>query len=214
MAEPALRRFVKICGVTTPKDAALVVASGADALGVIFADSPRGVDVATARAIASLAEGALVRVGVFRHRGLDEVARVLDQVELDAVQVHDPLGAELLAELRARGLTIIKALSVDSVEFATFDDRVVDAVLIDGPRPGSGTTHSWEALGQRSFDVPLIAAGGLNPSNVAATIESTRATGVDCASGVESAPGHKDPHLVDSFVANARAAFARQEETC
>ena len=87
----------------------------------------------------------------------------------------------------------MKALNIESEEFATFDDTLVDAVLVDGPRPGSGSEHSWDGLAARAFSVPVIAAGGLNPTNVAQVITATRAWGVDSASGVESRPRAQGP---------------------
>jgi phosphoribosylanthranilate isomerase len=114
--------------------------------------------------------------------------------------------------LRQRGVRIIKALNIESEEFSSFDDRLVDAVLIDGPRAGSGDEHSWAGLATRDFSAPLIAAGGLTPINVASIIGATRAWGVDSASGVESRPGLKDLHLVREFVDAARCAWRDQEE--
>lgn len=213
MAESFPRGFVKICGVTSPEDARDVAAAGADALGVIFAPSPRRVETARAREVLAAAGGSLMRVAVFRDQSDDEVLAPLDDVEVDAVQVHGPLSRDLLTELRARSLLVIKALGVDDEDFMGFDESLVDAVLVDGPRPGSGRAHSWEPLARRHFHRPVIAAGGLTPDSVAATITLTRAGGVDCASGVEASPGHKDRALVEAFVARARSSFASLEAT-
>lgn len=202
------RGFIKICGVTNVQDAQVVVRSGASALGLIVAESPRRVSVDDARAIARATKGDLLRCVVVRDQAEHEVLEVLDVVEVDMIQVHGPLSAGLLASLRERGLLVVKALSVEGPEFDDFDASQVDAVLIDGPQPGSGRTHSWSRLLERSFGVPVIAAGGLNPGNVAEVVAATGAWGVDSASGVEAGPREKNHDLVDRFVANARRAFA------
>jgi phosphoribosylanthranilate isomerase len=212
VADTFTRGFVKICGVTNPQDARDVAASGADALGVIFAASPRRMEPGRAREVLEAAGRSLMRVAVFRGQPDGEVLAVLDEVDVDAVQVHGPLGRDLLDALRARSLLVVKALGVDDEDFASFDERLVDAVLVDGPRPGSGSAHSWDPLARRHFRGPFIAAGGLTPDSVATTIVLTGAWGVDCASGVEAAPGRKDRALVEAFVAGARFGFASLED--
>ena len=109
--------------------------------------------------------------------------------------------------LRERDVRIVKALSIGTDEFYDFDDARVDAVMVDGATPGSGVSHSWDELFERSFTVPVIAAGGLDDANVASVIQATRVWGVDSASGVESSPGIKDRDRMSRFVANARGAF-------
>ncbi len=208
MASAITRGFVKICGVTNVQDAQVVVRSGASALGLIVADSPRRVSLDEAREIARATKGDLLRCVVVRDQGEREVVEVLDVVDVDMVQVHGPLSNGLVDTLRERGLLVVKALSVEGSEFDDFDETLVDAVLIDGAHPGSGKTHSWTRLLSRSFGVPVIAAGGLNPLNVADVVEATGAWGVDSASGVEAGPREKNHDLVDRFVANARRAFA------
>jgi phosphoribosylanthranilate isomerase len=208
VASGITRGFVKICGVTNVQDAQVVVRSGANALGLIVADSPRRVSVDEAREIARATKGDLLRCVVVRHQDEHEVLEVLDVVDVDMVQVHGPLGAGLIDALRERGLLVVKALSIEDSEFDDFDETLVDAVLIDGAHPGSGNTHSWTRLLSRSFRVPFIAAGGLNPLNVGDVVEATGAWGVDSASGVEAGPREKNHDLVDQFVANARRAFA------
>jgi phosphoribosylanthranilate isomerase len=106
---------------------------------------------------------------------------------------------------------VVKALDIEGGEFESFDEIGVDAVLIDGPRPGSGFAHSWDRLASRTFNVPVVAAGGLNATNVAAVVVATDAWGVDCSSGVEASPGVKDARLVSDFVASARNAWAHSE---
>ena len=203
--------FVKICGITSIEDARVALDAGADAIGLIFAHSVRQLSVEQAREIAGATRGSLLRVGVFRHDPDDFVVDALDATHVDAAQIHGPLSAELLRSLRDRAVLVIKALSIGSDEFYEFDDTDVDAVLIDGPAPGSGQTHSWHELARRQFTRPVIVAGGLNALNVVDVSEKTGAWGVDVSSGVESSPGVKDPSNVKDFVTNARAYFDREE---
>jgi phosphoribosylanthranilate isomerase len=157
-------------------------------------------------------DGALWRCAIFRGRSDEAILDDLNELGVEMVQLHDALSAELLDALRDRSLMIIKALNIEGRDFDEFDAGVVDAVLVDGPRPGSGVAHSWARLEDRRFSVPVIAAGGLTPTNVATVIGSTTVVGVDSASGVERSPGIKDHDAVTSFVTNARRAFASREE--
>ncbi len=204
--------FVKICGVTSLDDAKFVVAAGADALGLILAESSRRLTLDQARVIADATKGDLLRVAVFRHNNDDFIVDHVDALETDVVQVHGRLSASLLAALRERPVLIVKALSIDEPEFLSFDDASVDAVLIDGPQPGSGETYSRQELERREFSVPVIVAGGLTPLNVASVITASGVAGVDTSSGVESGPGVKSRDLVEDFIVNARAAFATRRD--
>jgi len=208
----ASKSFIKICGVTNALDAQEVIKSGADALGMIFADSPRAISTSRATQVSEVTKGHLTRVAVFRDRDDAEILAILEQVGVDAVQLHDAMSAELEKQLRARRLGIIKALAITGEEFAHFDERRVDLVLIDGERAGSGEAHSWARLEERSFRVPFVAAGGLTPENVANVINALHPWGVDCATGVETRPGEKDATRVSIFVANARRAFDEKRE--
>jgi phosphoribosylanthranilate isomerase len=200
--------YVKVCGVTSVADALMVSNAGANALGVIFATSPRRVSVDRAREILEATKGSLLRCGVFRENSDDDIIEHSRTLDFDVVQLHGPLSDRLLATLRERPVRIVKALSIESDEFGVFDESHVDAVMIDGPRPGSGVAHSWDRLTERPFVVPIIAAGGLSARNVADVVVGTRAWGVDSASGVEVRPGAKDPVLVEQFVSRARSAWA------
>lgn len=204
--------FVKICGVTSIDDARVVADNGGDAIGLILAESSRQLTIDTARDIADAVKGALLRVAVFRHNAPDFILAGVDAIGVDVAQVHGELPLEIINELRHRGLVIVKALSSSEEAFRTFDESLVDVVLIDGPAPGSGETHEWPDLARHGFGRPVIAAGGLTPGNVATVIETTGAWGVDVSSGVESSPGVKDPALVRDFIVNARKRFRQREE--
>jgi phosphoribosylanthranilate isomerase len=199
--------FVKICGVTTLGDANAAIDVGADAVGLILATSPRQLSVERAFAIAEAIKGRVQRTLVFRDNANDQILEAVDLITPDAVQLHGPLSEELFARLRDHHVDVIKALSIASDEFYDFDDTRVDAVMVDGAMPGSGESHSWAELSERPFTVPVIAAGGLNESNVADVIASSSVWGVDSASGVEATPGVKDRDKMERFVFNAHAAF-------
>ena len=212
MAEFAGPSYIKICGVTRLEDVETVVASGADALGLILAQSPRQLSVEAAKPLADAARGRVFVSTVFRGREDDFILGAANALDVDVVQVHGPLSEALLEGLRSDGRLVVKTLAIDSDEFLDFDDALVDAVLIDGPTPGSGRTHSWDRLVERHFRVPVIAAGGLAPTNVADTVRCTGVWGVDVATGVESTPGVKDHTLVRQFVENARRALEERSE--
>ncbi|MHB2027631.1 MAG: phosphoribosylanthranilate isomerase [Acidimicrobiales bacterium] len=212
MGDPIGRGFIKVCGVTSVADAQAIVAAGASAIGLNFATSPRRIDRDRAREIIDSIDGALLCVAVFRGQSDETIRDLIDDLAIDAVQLHDSLSDELLATLGQRSLTVIRAIDVTSDEVHSIDEQRVDAVLLDGPSPGSGREHAWGNMTSRSFTVPLIAAGGLSPDNVANTIAETRVAGVDSASALESAPGKKDYERVKSFVENAKRAFSRLEE--
>ena len=207
----ARTHLVKVCGVTSVEDAAIVLDAGADAVGVVLATSPREVDVERAAAITAFVDERAVRVGVFRGREDDFIRRVLDHVTLDAVQLHDPVSVTLSDELHERGLEVIAAVAIGSAAFDEVDEDRFDAVLVDGPSPGSGRTHSWSPLADRRLRRPLIVAGGLSAANVERALADTGAWGVDAASGTESSPGRKDARAVHDFVHAARHWFEREE---
>jgi phosphoribosylanthranilate isomerase len=203
--------FVKICGVTTLGDANAAIDAGASAVGLNLATSSRHLSLDRALAIAEATRGRVLRTLVFFDNDDESILHAVDLIEPDAVQIHGPMSDALIAQLRQRDVRIIKALSIASDEFYDFDDASVDAVMVDGATPGSGESHSWEELFERSFSVPVIAAGGLNDANVANVIKETRVWGVDSASGVESSPGVKDRERMNDFVANAQGAFRDRE---
>ena len=205
--------FVKICGITTVEDAMMSIDAGTDAIGVILSESKRQVSLETARSIALTVGATAVRVGVVRDADLATLRAVLDTVPIDVVQWHGTLDDDVVRSCRQRGVGVIKALAVGTADFIDFDESRVDAVLIDGPVPGSGVAHSWAQMEGRRFTTPAIGAGGLTPTSVAALIESSALWGVDVASGVEASPGVKDRDLVVDFIWAARTAFANRRDS-
>ena len=213
MAEFIGSSYVKICGVTRAVDVETVVASGADGLGLILSKSSRQLTLDAARPLAHAARGRVLVTAVFRGRDDAFILESARSLEVDVVQLHDHLSTVLREELHVDGRLIVKALAIDSGEFLDFDDTLVDAIMVDGPTSGSGVPHSWDRLAERTFRVPVIAAGGLAPANVADVVRLTGAWGVDVSSGVESSPGVKDPTLVGQFVERARRAMAGRAVT-
>jgi phosphoribosylanthranilate isomerase len=213
---------VKICGITRPADAELAAEAGADAIGLNFyAKSPRFCSLEAARQIAAATPRWVCKVGVFVDAKPDEIRKIASEVPLDLIQLH---GAETPETLRSlRPLPLLKAVGL-SEDLAQLDDFLstchqlnamprmvlVDA-LRDGQFGGTGKTIDWELLKQhraRFRGLPLVLAGGLTPDNVAAGVSVVRPWAVDVASGVESAPGVKDPERVRLFVSAALQAFS------
>lgn len=190
--------FVKICGLTDLGAAETAVGAGADAVGFVFSISPRQVAAKKARAISADLPAGVLRVAVFRHPSRAEIEEILEVFTPDLVQAdHDTLD----------GYDTVDTLPV----FRDGGDGIPEGgrFLYEGPMSGSGQQVDISAAARVASTGEMILAGGLDPDNVAAMIERVRPTGVDVSSGVESAPGVKDPALIRSFVAAARAAEER-----
>jgi len=200
---------IKICGVTSLADARLVVESGADALGLIYASSVRQVVGDVAGDIVRRHRDDLWCVGVFRRQEDHEIVRIVERDGLAMVQLHDPASEALLESLERHGVAVIRALRVGDELNEVERDQVV-AVLVDGAQPGSGEPNDWDAVAALDFAVPFLVAGGLTPDTVETVIALTSPWGVDVASGVEIAHGVKDAKKVASFVQRARAGLAQK----
>jgi phosphoribosylanthranilate isomerase len=198
--------FVKICGLTSEADALLAVGLGADALGFIFAPSPRQVAPVVAADIVKRLPHGVLTVGVFRDEAPKRVVEIANQAGLGAVQLHGHETAADARWVRERVSCTIKAFPAGERTIGRFEEFGADFLLIDGPSPGSGEVFDWR-LGEGVVDPNrLIVSGGLRPDNVADAIWHLHPFGVDVASGVESAPGRKDPQKVREFIVNARRA--------
>ncbi|MGB6691995.1 MAG: phosphoribosylanthranilate isomerase [Terracidiphilus sp.] len=213
--------WIKICATTSLGDAQLAAVAGADAIGFVFAPSPRRVTVEQVAAITPHLPAALEKIGVFVDAPLEEIEAAVRACGLTGVQLHCEAGIGLPRRLRegfGSALRILRVVHFDahSAERAAAldEDANIDAILVDSRTPaavgGTGVAFDWlaarETLYHNATARRRIAAGGLSPSNVAEAIATLRPWGVDVASGVESAPGRKDPDKVRAFVANARAA--------
>lgn len=201
---------VKICGITTPKDAQTAVASGADALGIVFyRKSPRCVTVAQAQEIASVVPPFVTLVSLFVNEPAEQVARILESVPIGMLQFH---GDESEQYCRQFQRPWIKALRVNpQLDIATSCEnyRNASGILLDawqeGVPGGTGKTFDWN-LAEQPLPLPLVLAGGLNPENVALAMDKLSPSAVDVSGGVEASPGIKDPEKIRRFITAVRAA--------
>jgi phosphoribosylanthranilate isomerase len=215
---------IKICGLTSVDDALAAADAGADAIGLNFwPRSKRHVSQAEAWDIEAAVAHRVVKVGVFVNASAEEVSNTAKEVGLDWIQLHGDEPAQLLAEMPLN-LRVMRALRCGVKGMAGARDflaacceRAPDAILIDADAGnsygGTGQVADWTRIAHERHmigPVPLILAGGLTPGNVAEAIALVRPDGIDVASGVESAPGHKDAAMMRDFVAAAREAFAKR----
>jgi phosphoribosylanthranilate isomerase len=198
--------FVKVCGITSEEDALLAVAMGADAVGFVFAPSPRQIAPQKAADIVKRLPAEIVTVGVFRDETRQRVVDVAHASRLRGVQLH---GRESSADshwIRQRVSLVIKAFAAGDPLLDTADEYAADAILVDSAAPGSGEVFDWSLAEGAPSNRRIILAGGLTPDNVADAIRVVRPWGVDVSSGVESAPGRKDARRIRAFVEAAKAA--------
>jgi phosphoribosylanthranilate isomerase len=202
---------IKFCGITRLEDAELAVSLGAWAIGLIlWPGSKRACDPAVGVRISNALRRKVEIVGVFVNQSLDEVAALADMLHLSIVQLHGDEGPSYANEVARRtGAKVIKAQSVrlasDVIAIQAFhtDFHLLDTHR-EGLRGGTGETFDWTMLSRRYSKVPLILSGGLTPENVGEAIAATRPWAVDVASGVESAPGIKDPEKMKAFAEAVR----------
>jgi phosphoribosylanthranilate isomerase len=207
--------IVKICGITTLADGLAAIEAGADMLGFNFyPPSPRYVEpAACADLVAALREhGArATMVGVLVNRPPADVAAILDACGLDLAQLSgdEPagdlavLGERAFKAIRPRDAAEAAALAALYPRRAAPPGLLVDASAGPGQFGGTGRTGDWDAARALSAAQPILLAGGLRPENVAAAVAAVHPWGVDVASGVESAPGRKDPAKMQAFVRGA-----------
>ena len=200
--------FVKICGITSEADALLSVSLGASAIGFIFAPSPRQVSVHLAGDIAKRLPEHVLTVGVFRDEAPQRIVEAARVAGLGAVQLHGHETVEETQWVRARVPTVIKAFRAGERAIGRFEEFGADYLLVDGDNPGTGKVFDWRLAEGVADPHRLIVSGGLRPDNVADAVAHLRPHGVDVSSGVEAAPGRKDPLLLRAFIGNARAANA------
>ncbi|MCU0900612.1 MAG: phosphoribosylanthranilate isomerase [Cypionkella sp.] len=208
---------VKICGLRTVEDVAAVAAAGAAYAGfVFFPKSPRHLTIAQARSLALAAPVGLAKVALVVDADNATLDEITEAMPLDMLQLHGHETPDRVAEIRARyGLPVMKAVGVaDEGDLAAVLDYslVADQILVDAKPPksavlpgGNGLSFDWRLVAQRRWLRPWMLAGGLTPANVAEAIRLTNARQVDVSSGVESAPGVKDPARIAQFVAATAA---------
>lgn len=204
------RTRIKICGLTDPAHARAAVDAGADAIGLVFARSPRQVTFEQGAAIAAAVPPPVARIGVFVDADAPFVAEAVEACGLTAVQF---CGAEPPEACAAAPVPVIKVLPVGTAfgwEAAEPYRGHAAALLLDthitGKAGGTATPFAWHLVGRPPGWAPVFVAGGLTPENVAEAVATLRPYAVDVSSGVESAPGIKDTQLIEAFCAAVRRA--------
>ncbi len=208
---------VKICGLSEARHVDVAAKAGAAYIGfVFFPKSPRHLSFDKAAQLAMAVPPGVAKVALTVDADDDTLDMLLDRVPLDMLQLHGKESAERVADVRARyGLPVMKAVGVASEEdLPALGEygRVADQILVDAKPPrdavlpgGNGLAFDWRLIAGRRWPVPWMLAGGLTPGNVGEAIRLTGARQVDVSSGVESAPGVKDPERIAAFVAAAQA---------
>lgn len=201
--------LVKICGITNEADALLAVGLGADAIGFVFAPSPRQVSARAVQKIVDRLPPEILTVGVFRNEAPERVVEVVNGIGLRAAQLHGHESATQTRWVAERVPFTVRAFPVGHPDIARVDEFGADAVMVDSPSPGSGEVFDWRLAEGVVDPHRLIVSGGLRPDNVADAVAHLSPYGVDVSSGVEASPGHKDPQKVRAFVVAARQAAER-----
>jgi phosphoribosylanthranilate isomerase len=196
----AARVFVKICGINSEAAAAAALEAGADALGFVFAESPREITPERARELAADVPSGVKRVAVLRHPPRALWQRVLEVFAPDWLQTD----ADDLAAIELGGGCVALPVFRDGRAPQSPPARL----LFEGAKSGSGRTADWEQARALASRTQLILAGGLDAGNVADAIRRVRPWGVDVSSGVEKRRGQKDPRMIHEFVARVRALDA------
>jgi len=211
------RPRVKICGITTPDDARTAVSAGADYLGVIFAESPRQVDLARAQEIRAAVPGATL-VGVFRDQPVDDVVRLVAESGVNLVQLHGRESPSYCDDVRSRtGKPVIKAFRSKRIpgtsELAAYRttsyflfDIAPSVAVTDAANTDASPEEIWDEVSKaRHKGFRVFLAGALDASNVRRAIFHSHAFAVDVCRGVERSPGVKDPDSITRFIAEARS---------
>jgi phosphoribosylanthranilate isomerase len=200
--------FVKICGITTEDDALFAVAMGADAVGFVFAPSPRQIAAQQVYDITRRLPPEILTVGVFRDEHPDRVVDTVHRSGVKAAQLHGHESPAVVAEVAKSIRWVIKAVVAGSEDAARADQFGTDLVHVEGPTPGSGELFDWALLDGLPEGPRYILAGGLTPDNVGIAVARAQPWGVDVSTGVERSPGRKDPLKVKAFIERARANAA------
>jgi phosphoribosylanthranilate isomerase len=203
---------VKICGITNLEDALLAVESGADALGFIFADSPRRINIEAAEYILKGLGPFINCVAVFKDENPSVIKDVLKNCPFDTLQLHGEESPQLLMQFKPQK-KIIKTIRVkDASSLNIMDEyKEADAFLLDtyvkDLAGGTGQIFDWQiARSAKKHNKPIILSGGLNPDNITKAIDTVAPYGVDTASGVEEHPGKKSRTLIKQFIEKAKGS--------
>jgi phosphoribosylanthranilate isomerase len=195
---------VKICGIKTVDDALAAMDAGADLLGFNFyPKSPRYIDPGQCRDIMAVMRkyGYITYVGVFVNASVAQISATMETCALSLAQLHGDETSQMVQSLEGKAFKAFRGVPQSLDGFARND---APALLVDaavkGLYGGSGETADWSAAAAMAQQYPLLLAGGLTSENVAEAVQRVRPWGVDVASGVESAPGKKDPAKMKAFV--------------
>jgi len=196
---------VKVCGITRYEDAATAVRLGVDALGFIFAPSPRQISPEIAREIIRALPPFVKTVGVFVNERLDVVRQIIRLCGLDLVQFHGEESPEACGEFMPRAIKAFRVRDGSVLPSIRPYQGRIRAVLLDAfsheRHGGTGKTFGWDiAVMAKGFRIPVILSGGLNPSNIVDAILTVNPFAVDVNSGIEERPGKKDPVLMEVFM--------------
>ena len=207
--------IVKICGITNPEDGVNAAKAGADAIGFVFAQSPRRIGLERAKEISDRIKGmGVLKVGVFVNEDISRIKDISDGCGLDAIQLHGEESLDYCNKLLkiSGNKKVIKAFRVkdSSVLSLIKGYRDVFAYLLDSysqdARGGTGRVLDWDiALKVKDTGKPLILSGGLGPDNVEDAIRAVRPYGVDASSSIEIRPGIKDGRALQAFVRTAKS---------
>jgi phosphoribosylanthranilate isomerase len=202
--------FTKVCGITNPGDAREAADAGADAIGMIFAESPREVNVEEARRISVALPDGVLKVGVFVDAEPEEVLQTAREVGLDLAQLHGDETPETVAAIRGAGLPVMKALRVRNAEaLAEIQSYGADLIMLDAwsarVRGGTGETFDWGLAKSVKGRGNIVVSGGLTPENVREAIEFFEPYGVDASSSLEEKPGKKSGERLRRFVRAAKS---------
>ena len=206
-----MRTRVKFCGCTSWADAEAAIEAGADAIGMLFASSPRRITWPEFEAIARRIPPLVTPVAVFNNPKRAEVEAVRDVLPSVVIQLHGNESGTFVSEI---GGLVIKALPVlpgDSVErLAHRSDEFADALLMFDTaresRTAPASPFTWERVAPIARTRPVVVAGGLTPDNVGACVRAARPFGVDARSGIEDPKGRKDPAKMAAFIRAVREA--------
>jgi phosphoribosylanthranilate isomerase len=222
-----MKTWIKICGTTNLVDALAATEAGADALGFVFAESPRWVEPEAVADIVEELPEAVEKIGVFVDESPELVLQVVREANLTGVQLHgdeSPDYVQTLQSLAHGPLKVIKSIPARDGKHGlgsfTGGEELVDAILVDSStramRGGTGKPFDWMKASDLILGLqqasPVIIAGGLNPENVSAAVCLFRPFGVDVVTGVEREPGHKDHERLRRFVAAVREADSAGSE--
>jgi phosphoribosylanthranilate isomerase len=216
--------IVKICGLSTPEALDVALDAGADMVGfVFFPPSPRHVAPADSRALGTRVRGRARKVALTVDADDELFDAIVEHLQPDLLQLHGKETPSRIAVLRKRfGLPLMKAIAVeaksDLAAIKTYEP-VADRLLFDARAPreatrpgGLGKSFDWHLLENLDLKLPFMLSGGLDAGNVAEALRITRAPGVDVSSGVESAPGVKDPDKIRAFIRAARKAATHLDQ--